>query len=257
MAPRATGGGAPRQLAAAAWPKKFTSPVCQGRGRAGELRGRAGWRPRRAVGPGEFDPRLGCAPAGRPGPSARASGGVRYPLGVRDVHWIFGYGSLVWRPAFPYAERRPGHIFDFERRFWQRSTDHRGTPEAPGRVVTLVEAPGARCGGVGYRVDDRVMAEVLADLDHREKNGYRRVIAPLYLDGEGAEVERALVYIAGPDNPHYAGPAPVGEIAAVAARARGPSGENRDYVVELARALRRIGYRDTHVDAVAAAVDGR
>jgi cation transport regulator ChaC len=165
--------------------------------------------------------------------------------------WIFGYGSLVWRPAFPHAERRAGGIEGWARRFWQGSTDHRGLPGAPGRVVTLVAEPRAVCWGVAYRVDNRDRDAVLAILDHREQGGFeRREVEVRFREPGGGSVE-ALVYVAGADNPNYLGPAPVSEIAAQVRRSVGPSGPNRDYVLHLAEALRALRAHDAHVFAVA------
>eukprot|EP00850_Spirogloea_muscicola_P021227 SM000241S08516 [mRNA] locus=s241:141194:143826:+ [translate_table: standard] len=59
------------------------------------------------------------------------------------VLWIFGYGSLVWRAGFEYDRRVVGYIRGYRRVFYQGSTDHRGTPELPGRTVTLEPQPGA------------------------------------------------------------------------------------------------------------------
>ena len=93
---------------------------------------------------------------------------------MNDGYWIFGYGSLVWRPDFPFVERYHAVIEGWVRRFWQGSTDHRGVPGAPGRVVTLVAEPHARCSGTAYRVDDAVIDSVINTLEYREKGGYRR-----------------------------------------------------------------------------------
>lgn len=159
--------------------------------------------------------------------------------------WIFGYGSLVWRPAFPYTERRTAWIDGWTRRFWQGSTDHRGVPGAPGRVVTLLAEPGARCFGVAYRVAQAEQAMILADLDHRERGGYDRCELELWFpDGTAAP---GLSYVATPANPNYLGPAALPAIAAQIARARGPSGPNVEYVYELARALREMPADDPHV----------
>ncbi len=176
--------------------------------------------------------------------------------------WIFGYGSLVWRPAFAHRERRPAWIRGWSRRFWQGSTDHRGVPGDPGRVVTLVPSADAICGGMAYRVEAADAEPVLANLDHREKGGYVRRTVALHFDAasaasaEGAEAAtaEALVYVATPANPNYLGPAALDRIAAQVRRSHGPSGANVEYVLELAGALRGIGASDPHVFALAALV---
>jgi glutathione-specific gamma-glutamylcyclotransferase len=164
--------------------------------------------------------------------------------------WVFGYGSLVWRPAFEYRERHPGFITGWARRFWQGSTDHRGVPEAPGRVVTLVPRAGAQCWGVVYRVEPQEAPRVLAMLDHREQGGYARHRVDVEVGGD--RVCGALVYVATPDNPHYAGPAPPEQIAAQIRRCEGPSGPNLEYALRLAEALRAMRAKDEHVFAIEA-----
>lgn len=163
--------------------------------------------------------------------------------------WIFGYGSLIFRPSFPYEERREAWLRDWARRFWQGSTDHRGVPQAPGRVVTLVPEPGARCWGMAYRIAAERVEEVLTHLDFREQGGYARHM--LRLETRELPIAEALVYVAGPTNAHYVGPATVEEIAAVVRSAHGPSGSNRDYVQRLAEALAQAGEDDAHVTELA------
>ncbi len=162
--------------------------------------------------------------------------------------WIFGYGSLIWRPDFPHAERQPAAIRGWVRRFWQASPDHRGTPDAPGRVVTLVPREGAVCDGAAYRVSARDWPEVGARLDHRERAGYRRHEVEIALF-DGRRVP-GLVYVAGPSNPNFIGPAPLAQMAAHIAARRGPSGTNREYLDRLARSLREMGAHDPHVFAL-------
>ena len=158
--------------------------------------------------------------------------------------WIFGYGSLLWRAEFPWAERRAALLRGFARRFWQGSTDHRGTPGAPGRVVTLVEEAAGWCHGAAYRIDDAHAPQVLDELDHRERGGYDRLeIALEFEDGPG----EGLTYVANPSNHNYLGPAPLDEIAAQVRSACGPSGHNLEYVLRLARALRELRREDEHV----------
>jgi cation transport regulator ChaC len=168
----------------------------------------------------------------------------------RDL-WIFGYGSLVWRPDFSFAEACAGILVGWKRRFWQGSTDHRGVPEAPGRVVTLVESPGDSCGGVAFRVACEQRDAVLSRLDSRESGGFDRCDVSVTLRRPCATQVRAITYIAPSYNPNYLGPAPVGVIAAQVRASRGPSGHNAEYVLRLANSLRTLGLEDEHVFTLA------
>jgi cation transport protein ChaC len=159
--------------------------------------------------------------------------------------WLFGYGSLIYKADFPFLERRQASIRGWARRFWQGSHDHRGTPEAPGRVVTLIPAAGAVCYGAAYLVTP----EEFGHLDHREKNGYLRL--PIDIHFEDGGTEEGLVYIATEDNAAFLGEAPLDEIARHIASAVGPSGPNIDYLMHLAQALQEMGRHDEHVHALA------
>jgi cation transport regulator ChaC len=169
--------------------------------------------------------------------------------------WVFGYGSLVWRPSIPFVERRPAFVEGWSRRFWQGSTDHRGLPGSPGRVVTLIEEPGGRCWGMAYHVAPEDRGTVLRTLDHREKGGYeRRDVEIRFRD---ADPVAGLVYLATDANVNYLGPAPLDVIAAQVRASTGPSGGNLEYVESLAAALREMGADDPHVFALAELLGGR
>ena len=165
--------------------------------------------------------------------------------------WLFGYGSLIWRPDFPFVESAPASVRGWSRRFWQGSHDHRGTPDAPGRVVTLIREAQALCGGVAFRVDPARQDQVMLDLDHREKNGYERQSLTLEL---GNRRVPGITYIATPGNFAYMGPEPIEHLAVRIAHSVGPSGRNSDYLFELAQALRGLGEADAHVFELEAAV---
>tara|TARA_R110002110_G_scaffold415748_1_gene654862 strand:+ start:106615 stop:107151 length:537 start_codon:yes stop_codon:yes gene_type:complete len=160
--------------------------------------------------------------------------------------WVFGYGSLIYKVDFPYLQREVASIRGWQRRFWQGSHDHRGTPEAPGRVVTLVPEDSGHCRGVAYLVEHTVFEH----LDHREKNGYQRFATAIELDDGGREVEGVL-YVADEQNPAFLGDAPLHELAEHIAGSHGPSGSNRDYLLQLAIALRELDDHDPHVMALA------
>lgn len=164
--------------------------------------------------------------------------------------WIFGYGSLIWKPNMPYEDRVEGYIQHFARRFHQGSTDHRGVPGAPGRVVTLEEAPGERTHGVAFFIPPAARTAVLEQLDHREQGGYVRQQVDMHLSHSPGQILPVLVYRATQQNPEYLGPAPVQAIATQILASRGPSGPNSEYLLELARALRQMDVDDPHTFAI-------
>lgn len=170
--------------------------------------------------------------------------------------WVFGYASLVWRPPRPFVARRAARIEGWARRFWQASEDHRGVPGAPGRVATLIPAPGAALWGAAYAIDARAWPEVEEALAVREQGGYERVDVRCGLAADeraGAIVEEvvAAMFLGGPTSAMFVGPEPREVTAAIVRAARGPSGDNVAYVRELAAALAALGAPDPEVDAMA------
>jgi cation transport regulator ChaC len=158
--------------------------------------------------------------------------------------WLFGYGSLIWKQDFPFLEARRAHVVGWTRRFWQGSHDHRGTPDNPGRVVTLIEAPHERCYGRAFLIDP----DVFEHLDAREVNGYER--HPVDIHFEDGEVP-GIVYVGPAGNFAFLGDAPIDDVVAQIARSAGRSGRNVDYVLELARSLRELAVSDPHVTELA------
>jgi len=172
-----------------------------------------------------------------------------------DLVWVFGYGSLIWRPAMAYVARRAGRIDGWARRFWQASTDHRGTAEAPGRVLTLIESD-AGVWGMAYAIARAAWPQTEAALELREQQGYARLTVDIGLSaGEQAggvvEIVAGLLYVATPANPYFVGPEPLDVTAEVVRRSRGPSGSNIEYVLELERTLAAMGATDPEVSLLA------
>jgi cation transport regulator ChaC len=123
-------------------------------------------------------------------------------------------------------------------------------------VVTLVESPGAILWGAAYAIDDDDWPEVLPRLEHREQAGYRRVevtagLAVGEVAGEIVADVSAVVFVGGRDRPEFIGPEALETTAAIVRRSHGPSGDNREYVLALERALAALGVRDPDVEALA------
>ncbi len=168
---------------------------------------------------------------------------------LEDV-WLFGYGSLIFKVDFPFLEQQPASIAGWARRFWQGSHDHRGTPELPGRVVTLIESPGEICEGMAYRVTP----DTFKHLDYREKNGYLRFFAPLNFKVDNHSAAEGVVYVASPDNPAFLGEASLFSMASQIAHSHGLSGSNAEYLLTLVSALKGLDANDPHVFELAEAV---
>ena len=177
---------------------------------------------------------------------------------MHDVVWVFGYGSLIWRPGIAYARRRAGRIEGWARRFWQSSTDHRGTVEAPGRVLTLVESTDS-VWGMAYAIERAAWPAIEAALELREQQGYARITVDIGLAAgavAGPVVERVsgLLFVATSDNPYFIGPEPLETTVAIVRRSVGPSGPNLDYVLALEAALAEMQVDDPEVTALAGLV---
>lgn len=164
---------------------------------------------------------------------------------MRPDLWVFGYGSLIFRADFPYADKCPATIEHWARRFWQGSTDHRGTPDYPGRVVTLIPAPELVCWGMAYCIAGNQVNEVLDHLDYREKGGYERLELPLNLEGQ--QVVTGLTYHATKGNSDYLGSSDTDSMVRQISTAHGPSGPNREYLLKLEASLKTHNVTDDHV----------
>jgi glutathione-specific gamma-glutamylcyclotransferase len=166
--------------------------------------------------------------------------------------WVFGYGSLIWDPGFPVAERRIGRVAGWHRSFCMRSIHHRGTVDHPGLVLALDLAEGASCTGLAFRVADGAERETVAALRARElvSSAYLETRLPVET-AEGA-IE-ALTYVIDPDHAQYCR-LDLDEQARIIATATGGRGRNRDYLWSTATHLAELGIADPDLEWLAARV---
>ena len=176
---------------------------------------------------------------------------------MRDGFWVFGYGSLMWRPGFEHVERRVAELSDHRRSFCLESHRYRGTPEAPGLVLALEPLAGASCRGVAYRVDGGAAKVALDYLRERElvTRSYHERVLPLALD-DGRRVE-GIAYVIDQTHCQYARGLTLEEKAAIIARSVGPAGPNRDYLFNTLADLRRMSVHDEEIERLAELVEQR
>lgn len=161
--------------------------------------------------------------------------------------WVYGYGSLIWRPEFDFLERRLATLHGHHRALCLWSRVNRGTPECPGLVFGLDR--GGSCRGVVYRLAGNAVPDFFPALWRREMS--TGAYLPRWINcatNQGAV--RALVFIMNRDNPAYIPALPEAELLAVIRRASGTYGPCTEYVIETANALRSAGIRDANLDRI-------
>ncbi|HZC56743.1 MAG TPA: gamma-glutamylcyclotransferase [Xanthobacteraceae bacterium] len=165
--------------------------------------------------------------------------------------WVFGYGSLMWRPGFAYLERVPARLIGLHRALCVFSFVHRGTPERPGLVLGLDR--GGMCRGIAYRVAAEARLATIEYLRGREQvtSVYLETIRQIELEDKTRRRVRALCYIVDRSHMQYAGRLTLNESLHHVRRGHGKSGPNRDYVVETVRALEALGYRESDLHLLA------
>ncbi|HVX80275.1 MAG TPA: gamma-glutamylcyclotransferase [Devosiaceae bacterium] len=166
------------------------------------------------------------------------------------LHWVFGYGSLIWRPGFDFVRRERALLRGAHRSLSIYSYHYRGTAEVPGLVFGL--ARGGSCSGLAFAVEDGIWPATLAYLRERElvTSVYRETVRPVRL-ADGTVVP-ALAYLLDERHEQYAGRLTVAEQARLVRRGVGVSGANVDYVLNTARHLGELGIRDRALERLVA-----
>lgn len=167
--------------------------------------------------------------------------------------WVFGYGSLMWRPGFAHHDRVTADLAGAHRALCVYSWVHRGTRERPGLVLGLDR--GGSCRGVAFRVAGRDRDSVIDYLRERElvTDVYREAWRPVRLHRDGPPI-KALTYVVDRNHRQYAGRLPQETILAHVRSGHGRSGANRDYIVNTVEHLSALGIRDAVLEHLVAAL---
>jgi cation transport protein ChaC len=158
--------------------------------------------------------------------------------------WVFGYGSLMWRPDFEFIERVPARLIGEHRALCVYSFVHRGTPEKPGLVLGLDR--GGACRGIAFRVAAKHRDATVAYLREREQvtSVYREVTRSVWLENEARQRVSALTYVVDRGHVQYAGRLSLAEQLRHVRQGHGQSGVNREYVLSTVAAIEAEGFRD-------------
>ncbi len=170
--------------------------------------------------------------------------------------WVFGYGSLIWRPGFEFVERVATRTIGVHRSLCVYSWFHRGTQQHPGLVLGLDR--GGACRGVAFRVAAANRAATIGYLREREQvtHVYRESLRGVMLLGKPERRVEALCYIVDRSHPQYAGRLTIDQQLHHIRRAHGQSGPNAEYVLATVAALEALGCRDAELHALAERLKG-
>jgi len=164
--------------------------------------------------------------------------------------WVFGYGSLMWRPGFAYEDAQHARLVGYRRCFCIFSVYHRGTLQRPGLVLGLDR--GGACEGIAYRVSAARARETTHYLRAREQvhGVYREMHVPVELIANPHRQVLALAYIVERAHPNYAGQLPLALQANLIHGACGRSGANLDYLISTLRHLAEVGIRERELERI-------
>jgi len=178
------------------------------------------------------------------------------PAHAGEDLWVFAYGSLMWRPDFPFVEQIEARLIGAHRALCVYSFVHRGTAERPGLVLGLDR--GGACRGIAYRVAVAERIRTVAYLRRREQvtSVYREVIRPVWLRRQPEERVPALCYMVDRGHPQYAGRLALEQQLHHVRQGHGVSGANRDYVIATVTSLERLGYQETQLHQLAQMLGG-
>jgi len=165
---------------------------------------------------------------------------LAHPRAARPI-WIFGYGSLIWKPDFPFVERRIGSAHGYHRQFCFWVKRFRGTPEAPGLMLGLEQ--GGVCRGIAYRIDAKEEPEILKRIWAREMMA--GIYVPRWLDVRtDLGKVRAIAFTINRDHERYTGRLSDDIVADALAQACGHVGSCAEYLMETVMHLEELGIRD-------------
>ena len=170
-------------------------------------------------------------------------------------NWVFGFGSLMWRPGFTFAERASATLHGRHRAFCIYSVHHRGTHERRGLVLGL--APGGSTRGIAYRIDESEWESVRAYLKEREQPTETYVESRAAVRVRGARMVQALLYVSDRGHAQWAGALSLDQQAGLIAGATGLSGRNVDYLRDLVMHLREEGIKDRDMEKLLLLVEER